>query len=148
MRLWWEASFWILASLLMLGVGCLFHYVLVPTLAPGLENEYKNRALFRSLAGWPGIYMFLHPLLYGVLFAAAFRLVGGVERVQKWWQGLIVGACFGLAVFLVGSLPVYLLNYASFAVKPAVILSWVAQSLCQYVTAGAALGIHSAWAPQ
>jgi len=146
-RVLWEAGFWMLASLLLLGVGCLFHFVLVPALAPGLEKEYKNRALFRSLAGWPGIYMILHPLLYGVLFAAAFRLVGGVERVQNQWQGLLVGACFGLAVFLVGSLPVYLLNYASFAVIPAVILSWVAQSLCQYVAACAALGFYSAWAP-
>ena len=146
-RLPWEAGFWVVAGLVLLGVGCLFHFVLVPALAPGLEKEYENRALFRSLAGWPGTYMLLHPLVYGLLFAGAFRLVGGVERAETWWQGLLVGACFGLAVFLVGSLPVYLLNYASFAVSPLVIQAWVAQSLCQYVAAGAALGVYSAWAP-
>jgi hypothetical protein len=146
-RFLWEAGFWVLASLLMLGVGCLFHFVLVPVLAPGLKEEYENRALFRSLAGWPGIYMIAHPLVYGLLFAAAFRLVGGVERSPTWGRGLLVGSCFGAAVFLVGSLPVYLLNYASFAVPPGVILSWVAQSVCQYVVAGAGLGWYSGRAP-
>jgi hypothetical protein len=91
--------------------------------------------------------MILHPLFYGLLFAGAFRFVGGVERAERWSQGLLVGTCFGLAVFLVGSLPVYLLNYASFAVSPLVITAWVVQSLCQYVVAGAALGFYCAWAP-
>ena len=63
-------------------------------------------------------------------------------------KSFIFCAALGLVVFRVGSLLVYLLTDASFEVIPAVILSWVAQSLCQYVTAGAALGIHSAWAPQ
>jgi hypothetical protein len=144
----WEAGFWVLATLVMLGVGCLFHFILVPALAPRLENEYDNRALFRSLRGWPGIYMILHPLVYGLFFAGAFRLVGGVARAGTWRRGLLVGACFGLAVFLVGSLPVYLLNFASFAVSPLVIQAWVAQSLCQYVAAGAALGVYSAWVPR
>ena len=142
----WEAGFWVLASVLLLGVGCLFHFVLVPFLAPGLNKEYENHALFRDLSGWPGVYFFIHPLVYGVVFSAAFRLLGGVERAPTWGQGLLVGSCFGLAVFLVGSLPVYLLNYASFVVPPAVILSWIAQSLCQYVVAGAGLGLYSAWA--
>lgn len=139
-RFLWEAGFWVLAGLLLLGVGCLFHFVLVPALAPGLKGEYENRALFRSLEGWPGTYLVAHPLVYGPLFAAAFRLVGGVGRSRTWRRGLLVGSCFGAAVFLVGSLPVYLLNYASFAVPPTVILSWAAQSACQYAVAGAGLG--------
>jgi hypothetical protein len=40
----------------------------------------------------------------------------------------------------VGSLPVYLLAYASFQVSPEVILSWVLQSLAQYALAGIVLG--------
>jgi hypothetical protein len=143
----WEAGFWILASLVLLGVGCVFHFVLVPVLAAGLKKEYENRALFRDLGGWSGTYMILHPLVYGLLFAGAFRLVGGVEKAETWRQGFLVGVGFGLAVFLVGSLPVYLLNYASFAVSPRVIQAWVVHSLCQYVAAGAALGFYSAWAP-
>lgn len=72
-RFLWEAGFWTAASLLLLGVGCLFHYVLVPALAPGLERQSENRSLFRSLMGWPGNNMILHPFLYGLVFAAADR---------------------------------------------------------------------------
>jgi hypothetical protein len=48
-------------------------------------------------------------------------------------------------VFAVGSLPVYLLVFASFAVSPDVIASWVAQSACQYAAAGAAIGWAARW---
>ena len=78
--------------------------------------------------------------------SGVFRLGGCVERIETWWQGILMGACFGLVVFLIGSLPVYLLNYASFAVSSHVIQAWVVQSLCQYVFAGAALGLYSVWA--
>jgi hypothetical protein len=146
-RLLWESGFWTLASLLLFGVGCLFHFVLIPTFAPAVEREYDNRALFRPLVGWPRTYLALHPIVYGVLFAAAFRLVGGVEGATTWPQGLRAGACFGLAVFLVGALPVYLLNYASLAMPPAVIVSWITQGVCQYVAAGVGLGLYSALCP-
>lgn len=142
-RLRWEAGYWVLASAVLLGVGCLFHFVLVPVLAPEVNVEYENRALFRLLKGWPETYMLLHPIGYGPLFAAGFRLVGGVRRAATGPRGFALGAGFGFALFLLGSLPVYLLNYASFAVSPSVIQAWAMQSLCQYVAAGAALGCYS-----
>ena len=63
-------------------------------------------------------------------------------------KSFIFCAALGLVVFRVGSLLVYLLTDASFEVIPAVILSWVAQSLCRCLAVGAALGFYSAWAPR
>jgi len=42
---------------------------------------------------------------------------------------------YGVSVFLEGSLPIFVLTFASFWVSQEFILSWVAQYLSQYVSA-------------
>jgi hypothetical protein len=42
---------------------------------------------------------------------------------------------------LVGSLPIFLIAYASFAVPFAAIASWVLQNACQYLLSGASVGV-------
>jgi hypothetical protein len=44
-------------------------------------------------------------------------------------------------VFLVGSLPIFLIAYASFTVSVEVIGAWVLQNACQYLLAGASVGV-------
>jgi hypothetical protein len=105
-------------------VGTLFH-LLVPMIAPGIRPQFLNAALFRPWPGWTFTYMVINPFGYGF---SAFPSGG---------RG---GLVYGAGVFVVGSLPVYLLAFASFQVSPEVILSWVVQSLAQYVLAGMALG--------
>lgn len=82
--------------------------------------------------------MILHPFGYGVAFATIYLFL--LDR-----GGLVPGGrdgfLYGLGVFLVGSLPVYLLAFASFRVTPDVIVSWIAQSACQYLAAGFAIGL-------
>jgi hypothetical protein len=122
----------------LFAVGTAFHF-LVPLVWPQLQQEYRNEALFRPWAGWIPVYMAIHPWLYGVLFAGAFlgtRAALGSQRVGGMGDGL----CYGLGVFLVGSLPVFALNFASFRVATGIVASWVLQSLCQYTLAGLALG--------
>jgi hypothetical protein len=49
---------------------------------------------------------------------------------------------YGLLVFVVGSLPVFALVYASFQVSPELVaVSWAGRNLTQYVTAGACVGL-------
>jgi hypothetical protein len=129
----------LLAGLTLFLVGLAFFF-LVPLIAPEVGQAFQNAALFRPWHGWTRAYMALHPFVYGFIFAACFLLVrdlaGGPGRV-----GLRGGLGFGLAVFLVGSLPVFALNFASFQVDAGVIVSWALQSLCQYLAAGAVLGL-------
>jgi hypothetical protein len=132
----------------LFAVGTAFHF-LAPLVAPQLEREYRNEALFRPWGGWTANYMLLHPWAYGVLFAAVFvgaRAMVGSANLGGACHGLL----YGLAVFVVGSLPVYALNYASFRVSGGVVASWVLQSLCQYSLGGLALGWYyaRAGAPQ
>ena len=81
--------------------------------------------------------MAIHPFVYGIAFAAVFL---GLRRWSAFPAGVRGGLVYGAGVFVVGSLPVYLLAFASFQVSPEVILSWIAQSLAQYALAGMALG--------
>lgn len=128
----------LLAGVVLFAVGFLF-YLAVPILVPQMEQEYRNEELFRAWSGWTRIYMALHPFLFGVLFAGVF-LAAQARFGPKNLGGLRDGVLYGVAVFVVGSLPVYSLNYASFRVSAGVIACWAAQSLCQYSLAGLALG--------
>ena len=128
----------ILCGAVLFAVGIAFHF-LGPLVAPQLESEYRNEAIFRPWGGWTRAYMLAHPWLYGALFSSiflGFRAVVGSDNLGGMRDGLL----YGLAVFAVGSLPVYALNFASFQVSAGVVVSWVLQSLCQYSLAGLALG--------
>ena len=123
----------------MFAIGALFfHSIIIPIVAPLLPEQFGNESLFRPWAGWTWIYMALHPLWYGAVFATIYLVLLRRGRVVSGWKD---GLLSGLGVFLVGSLPVYLLAYASFAVSREVIAAWVAQSACQYLAAGAAVGL-------
>jgi hypothetical protein len=117
-------------------VGCIF-YGLVPVVAPGLASQYLNTALFRPWDGWTSTYILLHPFGYGFVFAGGFV---GLRRDSSFSPGVSGGLIYGPGVFVVGSLPVYLLVFASFAVSPEVIFCWVLQSLAQHLAAGLAVG--------
>lgn len=128
----------LLCGAVLFAVGAAFH-LLVPLAAPRFEAEYANEALFRSWEGWTRNYMLVHPWGFGAVFAGVFlgaRSVVGRGNLG----GMRDGALYGLAVFLVGALPVFALNFASFQVSGEVISAWALQSLAQYVSAGLMLG--------
>lgn len=134
---WWRQLACVaVADVVLLVVGGLFHLGM-PFVAPGIKPQFLNAALFRPWAGWTSTYMLIHPLWFGVVFAAVYLVLRSRGALPLGWRG---GLEYGFGVFLVGSLPVYVLAYAAFSVSPEVIGSWVAQSLCQYLAAGVAIG--------
>lgn len=106
-------------------------------IAPGIPPQFLNAALFRPWPGWTYTYMVIHPFGNGFIFVAVLLNLGRWSAFPSGGRG---GLVYGGGVFVVGSLPVYLQAFASFQVSPEVILSWVVQSLAQYVLAGMALG--------
>jgi hypothetical protein len=123
---------------ILFAVGLGFHFLL-PFLWPRLENEYHDQTIFRRWDGWTRVYMLAHPWVYGVVFAGVFlggRAAFGGSQVS----GICVGLVYGLAVFFVGSMPVFALNFASFRVSASVIAAWALQNLCQCSFAGIVLG--------
>jgi hypothetical protein len=127
----------LVAGVIQFLVGYLF-YKAVPMVAPAIPPQYENTALFRPLAGWTGTYMVFHPFGYGVVFALVYC---GLRSWCTFPAGARGGCVYGAGVFLVGSLPVFFIAYASLTASVAVIASWVLQNACQYVLAGASVGI-------
>ena len=127
----------LIAGLIQFLVGYLF-YKAVPVVAPAISRQYEDAALFRPWAGWTSTYMFFHPLGYGVIFALAYCGLRSWCAFPSGWRG---GCAFGAGVFLVGSLPIFLIAYASFTVSTEVIGAWVLQNACQYLLAGASVGV-------
>jgi hypothetical protein len=127
----------LVAGLIQFLVGCLFHKG-VPVVAPGIPPQFANAALFRPWAGWTSTYMFFHPFGYGVVFALAYC---GLRRWCAFPSGWRGGCAFGAGAFLVGSLPIFLIAYASFAVSAEIIASWILQNACQYLLAGVSVGV-------
>lgn len=124
------------AGVALFGVGGIFHEAF-PIVAPGIKQEFENTAVFRPWHGWTSTYMYLHPFGFGVIFAAVYLASLARGGIREGCRG---GAIYGLLVFLVGSLPVYLLTYAAFQISSELAISWVVQSACQYIVAGAVLG--------
>jgi hypothetical protein len=123
----------------MFAVG-VFFFLAIPLIAPAIPPQFANKWLFRPWVGWTRIYMAIHAFGFGLVFATVYIVLLGRGCVATGWRD---GFLYGFGVFLVGSLPVYLLMFASFAVSPEIIVSWVVQSLCQYTVAGVAVGLAS-----
>src|SRR5262249_34246513 len=128
------------AALVMLGVGLVFNQL--ESLFPAIQAEYENKVVFRIWPGWTKSYMLAHPCWFGFVFTlvyvSAFKGRRPTSRGRAIWSGMLYGAL----VFLVGSLPVFALIFASFQVSPELlVISWAARNLVQYVVAGAFLGL-------
>lgn len=129
----------IAAGSVMFVVGLLFH-LLLPLIIPGWQQQFANDRLFRSWQGWTQWYMAVHPFLFGGVLAGLYLFAQSLPADPEGLRGTRAGLCFGLAVVLVGSVPVYALIFASFQVSGSLIVLWTVQGLCQYAAAGAALG--------
>lgn len=134
LRQWCSCS--IAVGITMFLVGVIF-YFLVPFIVPGINPQYDNLKLFRPWPEWTSTYMTIHPFLYGPVFAAIFLKL---RQVTSFPAGIKGGFIYGAGVFCVGSLPVFLLAFASFQVSVEIIATWIVQNLCQYLAAGVALG--------
>jgi hypothetical protein len=115
-------------------VGALFHLVQPKS----VSQQYGNQELFRPWSGWTSIYMALHPFGFGAMFASLYLIFLRQSCLAPGRRG---GLLYGSGIFLVGSLPVFLLAYASFNVSGLVLAYWILQNACQYIAAGLAVSL-------
>jgi hypothetical protein len=128
------------AAVVMLVVGWAFDQLEYQL--PAIKAEYDNKAVFRTWPGWTETYMRAHPCWFGFVFAFVYVLLSQGDLPAGRGRAAGAGALYGAVVFLVGSLPIFALIYASFQVSLGLLaLSWVARNLAQYVIAGAVLGL-------
>ena len=138
LRQWCSCS--IAVGITMFLVGVVF-YFLVPFIAPGIKPQYENLALYRDWKEWTSTYMTIHPFIFAPVFATVFLKL---RLATSFPAGIKGGFIYGVGVFCVGSLPVFLLAFASFQVSVEILLSWIVQNLCQYLAAGVAIGAVAA----
>jgi|GEM_PF-675704 len=134
LRQWCSCS--IAVGISMFLVGVIFHFS-IPFAAPEIEAQYENHELFRPWPGWTSRYMLIHPFIYAPVFAAVFLKL---RQETSFPAGIKGGFICAAGIFCVGSLPVFILTFASFQVSAEVIVTWIVQNLCQYLAAGIALG--------
>jgi hypothetical protein len=128
------------AAVAMLAVGGMFD--LIEAAIPSIPGEYKAGPGFRPWPGWTKGYMFAHPIWFGFVFAVGFAVVTRLRPASGWLTAGCRGAVYGGLLFLLGSLPVFALVYASFLVSPELVaVSWAGRNLAQYVVAGVCVGM-------
>jgi hypothetical protein len=128
------------AAVAMLGVGLAFNQL--ESLFPAIQEEYENKVVFRIWPGWTQSYMLAHPCWFGFVFAFVYIVARKSRLPTSRGEAILSGMLYGALVFLVGSLPVFALIFASFQVSPELlVISWAARNLVQYVVAGASLGL-------
>jgi hypothetical protein len=128
------------AAMGMLAVGLVFNKIEEDI--PAIPAEYENPAVFRTWPGWTEGYMLAHPIWFGFVFATGFMVVIRGQVGPRWLSAGCSGAAYGGLLFLIGSLPVFALVYASFRVSPKLIaVSWAGRNLAQYVVAGGLVGL-------
>ncbi len=115
----------LLAGLVLLLVGLALNAA-ISRVAPSLQAEYENAAVFRSWSDPLMSLYFLYPFLFGVLLAWVWRRV---TPLQISWNR------FAGAVFLVFTIPGMLITYASFQVSLSMVLSWTLSGLIDAVIA-------------
>jgi hypothetical protein len=130
----------IVAGTVMLLVGTGFHFA-IEAFFPRINAIYSEHSdLFRPWSGWTRHYMLIHPVGFGFIFAFVYSCLRSSHLSGTPLRGPTGGALFGVLVFIVGSLPVFFLSFASLRIPVLVIVAWIAQNLTQYVTAGLAIG--------
>jgi hypothetical protein len=136
----------VVAALSMLAVGWVFNKI--EATIPSIPAEYESGPGFRTWPGWTEGYMLVHPIWFGFVFAVGYALVARGRAACSYLSAGIRGAAYGGLVFVVGSLPVFALVYASFRVSPELVaVSWAARNLAQYVIAGLLVGVVARAAP-
>ena len=127
------------AASAMMAVGWFFNQI--EGAIPSIVVEYATSPIFRFYPGWPEAYMLAHPVWFGFVFAAGFTAVNRLRPTRGWIRAWSRGVGYGALLFVIGSLPILAMVYASFKVSLLLIaVSWASRNLAQYVIAGGCVG--------
>lgn len=118
----------LLMAIIVMLVAKIFCY-----LFPVLVLEYKNVSLFAPWTSRNMLLFYFHSFLQGVLFAHLWAIIKDVIKPKELINR---GMGFGVAMWLVATVPYMVMIYASFAVSGLLIVSWTVAELCALMVAG------------
>lgn len=119
---------------LMLGVSLLLSFI-ISAAFPEAIAEYSNSEIFRQMDDPLMYYIFLHPLVMGVILSFIWLKVRGLIG----GEGLKKGLTYGFYVWLFFGVPGMLMTISSFQVSTFLVGTWTISVLAQDLVAGVAL---------
>jgi hypothetical protein len=102
-------------------------------LAPSLKTEFENPNLFRPWSDPLMLLFFVHPFLLGIILAWVWSKVNTVVTGDT---DVTKGVNFGVAVWLVATVPGMLISYSSFPISFLMILSWTSSAFMELIIMG------------
>lgn len=122
----------ILAGIAMLGTA-IFFGALSNAFFPLLESEYANTNIFRPWSDPRMNMYFISPFLLGIILSFAWHKTHNVFHAESVTKK---GIKFGIAYFLIATIPGMLMSYASFQLSLTIVLAWTISGLLEGITAG------------
>jgi hypothetical protein len=105
-------------------------------LFPSITAEYQNPNLFRPWTDPLMSYIFVHPFVVGLLLAWVWHKLKGLARGKDLTKK---GLEFGLAFWVVSSIPGMLISFSTFPLSLLMIASWTISGLLELLAAGVVL---------
>ena len=122
----------IISAVVVLAIGMILNRIL-QIVFPSLVSEYQNPSLFRPWSDPIMSVYFIYPFILGILLAWIWlktkSLLEGKSNLKK-------GIYFGIAYWIVASIPGMVISYSSFQMSLLMILSWTFSGLIQAISAG------------
>lgn len=119
------------AGALMLGVSLLLSFI-ISAAFPEAIAEYSNSEIFRQMDDPLMYYVFLHPLVMGIILSFIWLKVRGLIG----GEGLRKGLAYGFYVWIFFGVPGMMMTISSFQVSPFLVGTWTVSVLAQDLVAG------------
>lgn len=120
----------LLIGLATLVAGMIVSYLFM--LAPSISSDYKNPAIMRQWQDPLMMLFFLYPFIFGLIMAWFWGKSKSIFKGSSWQRG----TSFGLAIFLIATIPGMFITYTSMPYSLATVISWAVGGLINSLIAG------------
>lgn len=123
----------IIIGVVTLAIGMLISYLFM--LSPVVNADYYNASLMRPWSDPIMCLFFLYPFIQGIALAWAWSKSKGLFKGNVKQRGMR----FGLAIWIIATIPGMLVTYSSFKLSLLTVLSWTLSGLISLIAAGCIL---------
>lgn len=120
----------ILVGIATLIAGMVISYLFM--LLPSVAADYSNPAVMRQWQDPLMMLFFLYPFVFGIILAWAWNKSKNLFKGTSWARG----TNFGLAIFLISTIPGMFITYTSMPYSFMTVISWTFSGLINSLIAG------------
>ena len=120
----------IIAGVAILVLGMLVSYVFM--LFPSVSADYNNTNIMRQWQDPLMTLFFIYPFVFGIILAWGWNRSKSLFKGSAWKRG----SNFGLAVWLIATIPGMFITYTSMPYSFMTIISWTVVGLINLIAAG------------